>query len=64
VPTILTELLQYDEVDILELLDISTEDLVRRFADRINERITYIEKTIADRTDARSDSEDQEEPDQ
>lgn len=60
---ILKSLLEYDEVDILELLDITTEDLVRRFADRIRERIDYIQKTITDRDDSGSNEEDTEEQD-
>lgn len=61
--SVLKKLLEYDEVDILELLDISTEDLVRRFADRIRERIDYIEKTLDAREDEGSNQEDPEEQD-
>lgn len=37
---------QVDEVTLLELLDISSEDLVARFQDRIEERREYIEEDM------------------
>ena len=41
-----SELLKLDEVLVLELLDISTEDLLERFEDKIAEREAYLRKEI------------------
>lgn len=41
---LLTYLAQVDEVTLLELLDISTEDLIAKFADKIEARRDYLEK--------------------
>lgn len=35
-----------DEVQILELLDLSTEDIISRFHDRIVERRSYLVKEV------------------
>lgn len=35
-----------DEVQILELLDISTEELLESFADRVKQRRRYLEKEM------------------
>lgn len=44
---ILTQyLLQLDEVQLCELLDISSEDLVAAFAHKIKERRAYLEKEM------------------
>lgn len=37
---------QYSEVDVLELLNISVEDLVNRFEDRVEERFDYLLKEL------------------
>lgn len=39
-------LLREDEVSLLELLEISSELLVERFSDRIEERIDYLENYL------------------
>lgn len=39
-------ILQYSEVDVLELLNISVEDLVNRFEDRVEERYDYLVKEL------------------
>lgn len=39
-------LLQVDEVQILELLDLSTEDIVNAFEERIIKRRKYLEKEV------------------
>ncbi len=43
---ILEALRTVDEVQILELLDISTEDLLLKFKDKIGERKAYLEKEL------------------
>ena len=48
---LLTELQQilierYDSVDVLELLNITVEELVNRFEDRIEERYDYLVKEL------------------
>jgi hypothetical protein len=35
-----------DEVTLLELLDISSEDIVSMFSDRIEERADFLEKEV------------------
>lgn len=40
------KLKQVPEVDLLELLEISSEDLVDRFDDRIEEKRTYLEEDL------------------
>lgn len=37
---------QYDEVTLLELLDISAEDLVKAFPDKIEERYEILEELL------------------
>jgi hypothetical protein len=37
---------QIDEVDLLELLDISSEDLVERFTDLIEDNFDKLEKEV------------------
>jgi len=37
---------QIDEVDLLELLDISSEDLVERFTDLIEDKADQLEKEV------------------
>ena len=37
---------QYDTVDILELLDISAEDLVEAFKERLEDRYDYLVKEL------------------
>jgi hypothetical protein len=39
-------LLQVEETQLLELLDLKSEDLVERFADRIKERRAYLAKEV------------------
>ncbi len=43
---LLERLKQYDEVLLCELLDISAEDLVNRFTDRVKERRSFITKEL------------------
>lgn len=42
---------KYDEVTVVELLDITSEDLVQRFEDRIDERFEEIEAFLEDETE-------------
>ena len=44
-------LIQVDEVSLLELLDISSEDIVSRFEDRIEERRDYFEEDLEEEED-------------
>lgn len=39
-------LLRVDEIQVLELLDISTEDLLERFEDKIRKRLDYLRKEM------------------
>lgn len=41
-PELLDELVQYDELMILELLDVSSEELVKLLEDKIEERQGYL----------------------
>ena len=41
-------LMRLDEVVLCEVLEISSEDLVERFTDKIEEKITYFEKDLED----------------
>lgn len=43
---LIQELKQIDEVTLLELLEINSEDLVDAFLDKIDERIEYIYKEL------------------
>lgn len=43
---LMERLRQYDEVQILELLDISTEDLLDRFKDKVHNRYDYLEREM------------------
>ncbi len=43
---LLERLKHYDEVTLLELLDISSEELIQMFAERIKERRQYLEKEL------------------
>lgn len=45
---ILDRLKQVDEISLLEVLDISSEELVDRFEDRIRERIDYLMEDLED----------------
>jgi len=45
---ILDRLKQVDEISLLEVLDISSEELVDRFEDRIRERIDYLTEDLED----------------
>lgn len=51
-PLILSELLEKlkreDEVYLLELLNISSEDILERFADFVEERQDYLEELLDD----------------
>lgn len=40
-----------DEVSLLELLDISSEDIVERFEDRIEEKRDYFEEDLEDESE-------------
>lgn len=46
VAELIEKLRQYDEILLLELLDISSEDLVDKFYDKIEERENYIRQQI------------------
>lgn len=39
-------LIELDEVTLLELLDITSEDIVEQFSDRIEERADKLEKEV------------------
>lgn len=39
-------LMRLDEVDLCEVLEISSEDLVERFLDKIEDKIDYFEKDL------------------
>jgi hypothetical protein len=43
---IMEELQKLDEIQILELLDISTEDLLAAFEDKIEKRRAYLEAQL------------------
>ena len=43
---LIERLQQYDEVQLLELLDISSEEILERFEDKLKERRSYIEKEL------------------
>lgn len=45
------KLKKYDEETVIELLDITSEDIVDRFEDRIEERFEEIESFLDDETD-------------
>ncbi len=40
------KLLKTDEITVLELLDVSSEELVSAFPDRIRQRLAYISKEL------------------
>jgi hypothetical protein len=40
------KLLKTDEITVLELLDVSSEELVAAFPDRIRQRLQYISKEL------------------
>ena len=41
-------LMRLDEVDLCEVLEISSEDLVERFIDKIEDKMDYFEKDLED----------------
>lgn len=45
---LLEHLKKLDEVTLLEILDISSEDIVERFTDLIENKIDYLEKEFED----------------
>ena len=45
------KLKKYDEETVVELLDITSEDIVDRFEDKIEERFEEIESFLDDETD-------------
>ena len=45
---LIEKLRQQDELTLLELLDITSEDLVDAFMDKIDERLQYILKNLED----------------
>ena len=45
------KLRQVDEISLLELLDISSEELVERFQDRIENRIDMLESEFEEESD-------------
>lgn len=45
------KLKKYDEETVIELLDITSEDIVDRFEDKIEERFEEIESFLDDETD-------------
>lgn len=46
VPEIMERLKQIDETSLLEILNISSEDLVERFADKIEDRADNLEEDL------------------
>ena len=40
------DLATYDEVDVLELLDLTSEMVINRFMDRVEEREVYLRKEL------------------
>jgi hypothetical protein len=44
----MSKLTQFDEITVLEILDISAEELVERFIDKIEERYEELEKELND----------------
>lgn len=42
------QLKEYDELTVLELLEISAEDIVERFSDKIEERFDYLEEQVSE----------------
>lgn len=42
------QLKEYDELTVLELLEISAEDIVERFGDKIEERFDYLEEQVSE----------------
>jgi hypothetical protein len=44
----MSKLTQYDEIMLLELLNISAEELVERFIDKIEERFEILERELND----------------
>jgi hypothetical protein len=59
---LLERLKQYDEVQILELLDLASEDLIELCVERIRQRRAYITKELElmDPADAEADDGDEE----
>lgn len=45
------KLRQVDEISLLEILDISSEELVERFQDRIEDRMEELESDFEDESD-------------
>ncbi len=45
---VMSKLTQFDEITVLEILDISAEELVERFIDKIEERYEELEKELND----------------
>ena len=43
---IIYKLSQLDEITLMEILDISSEDIVERFTDKIEERRSYFEEDL------------------
>lgn len=48
IPDICDKLKRLDEVTILELLDIRSEEVVDRFQDKVEERADYLEDLLDD----------------
>lgn len=46
------QLKEYDELTVLELLEISAEDILERFPDKIEERFDYLEEQVSEETDS------------
>jgi hypothetical protein len=42
------DLLKIDEITLMEILDISSEDLISRFKDKIEDKIEYFENDLED----------------
>ena len=49
---------QWDETTLLELLEISPEDIVERFQDKIEDRFNYLENEVREFTGFSDDHED------
>lgn len=51
IPEICDKLLEYDEITLLEILDISSEDIIEAFIDKIEEQADTLERMLEDDDD-------------
>lgn len=50
------QLKEYDELTVLELLEISAEDIVERFSDKIEERFDFLEEQLDESREDREET--------